>query len=662
MRNNTEEVENILFGLFFNATNGTDSETFLNSHRLLDGVTYTFCVVGILLNFFAFGILRRKATMGVLLIKLILLSDGLVCVFYLLNQIWTDITLTYLLTAVVTEYLSRKSFLTYVSNIFRILAVATVSVSNWYIVIMIIHRCISIYVTPLRSRLGRSLWVFVQKQVNLWIAYGLCWFFSILITSFPLREHQILLEVLIFVLPLTLVFIFSVSLLVKLRMIQKDAGPAAKVAPCCFHQHTVNKCSQKIESDYTFAQTKHGTASIDRLSVVSEEHQKNLSPETLTNPIAVNRSSESERKKTYYRITTTILSLSVSFLILDSLQLLDLLIRIPWRNILGSIEEAHVNASIAATNATNMEEFLTEVQRSGEKQSVLSIVKNTCTLGKTLANFLILCAHSRHFRVLVSVKFKRCRRLLRLMRRRMHPRLSRRVNADAGARNFGRLASAGRNATNLKRPELKAHDIPSPHISDLIGKPKPRLGKSKPSRREREARQTTYSRSSLTQSLFRQKRRDDEGFVVHKFHRPLRKSDIVKYYPQIKIGESGRPVMVGDMNVRLFNYGGYQSKYVPKETLKSVEHSISNDCSSSMIKCQFSSSTYQPTSNSVAGCEEGSESAKSCCTTCDCKVVDSTSPSPSSCASNYTYPGAFRPHCCDCHRVRIAQTNPKLNR
>ncbi|KAL5107704.1 hypothetical protein TcWFU_004888 [Taenia crassiceps] len=661
MRNNTEEVENILFGLFLNTTNDTDSETFLNSHRLLDGVTYTFCVVGILLNFFAFGILLRKATMGVLLIKLILISDGLVCIFYLLNQIWTDITLTYLLTALVTEYLSRKSFLTYVSNIFRILAVATVSVSNWYIVIMIIHRCISIYVTPLRSRLGRSLWVFVQKQVNLWIAYGLCWLFSLLITSFPLREHQILLEVLIFVLPLTLVFIFSVSLLVKLRMIQRNAGPASKVSPCCFHQHTAIKCSQKIESDYTFAQTKHGTASIDRLSVVSEEHQKKLLPKTPNEPITVNRSNESERKKTYYRITTTILSLSASFLILDSLQLLDLLIRIPWRNILGSIEEAHVNASIAPTNTTNMEEFLTEVQRSGEKQSVLSIVKNTCTLGKTLANFLILCAHSRHFRALVSIKFKRGRRLLRLMRRRMHPRLSRHANADVGARNFRRLPSAERNAIGPIGPELKAFDIPGPNTSDCIEKSKHRLQKNTPNRRKREAGHSTSSRSSLIQSLFRQKRRDDEGFVVHKLHRPLRKGDIAKYYQQIKIGEGGRPVMGKDMNVRLFNYGGYQFKHIPNEPFKFTEHSISNDCSSSMVKCQFSSSTYQPTSNSVAECEEGSESAKSCCTTCDCKVVGPASTSSSSCASNYTYPGAFRAHCCDCHRVRITQMNSKLN-
>ncbi|KAL5968523.1 hypothetical protein TSMEX_003753 [Taenia solium] len=447
-----------------------------------------------------------------------------------------------------------------------------------------------------------------------------------------------------------------------LRMIQKSGGSATKVAPCCFHQHTANKCSQKIESDYTFAQTKHGTASIDRLSMVSEEHQKNPSPDALKEHFTANCSNESERKKTYYRITTTILSLSVSFLILDSLQLLDLLIRIPWRNILGSIEEAHVNASIAPTNATNMEEFLTEVQRSGEKQSVLSIVKNTCTLGKTLANFLILCAHSRHFRALVSVKFKRGRRLLRLMRRRMHPHLARHVNADIRAQNFRRLPSTRRNAINLKRPGLKVHDTPSPQISDLIGKPKQRLGKNTPNRREQEARHSTSSRTSLTQSLFRQKRRDDEGFVVHKFHRPLRKSDIAKYYPQIKIGQGGRPVMVGDKNVRLFNYRGYQSKYVPKETPKSLQHSISNECSSSVVKCQYSFSTYQPTSNSVAECGEGSESAKSCCTTCDCKVVASSSPTPSSCASNYTYPGAFRTHCCDCYQAKIAQTNPKLNR
>ncbi|EUB60482.1 hypothetical protein EGR_04676 [Echinococcus granulosus] len=370
---------------------------------------------------------------------------------------------------------------------FKILmAVATVSVSNWYIVIMIIHRCISIYVTPLRSRLDRSLWVFVQKQLNLWIVYGLCWFFSLLITSFPLHEHQILLEVLIFVLPLTLVFIFSVLLLVKLRAIQKNIRTAPKATPCCFPQQTNIKCTQKTESDDTFAQTKQGTASVDRLSVASEEHQKKLSPKTQQEPITSTISSETERRKTYYRITTTILSLSVSFLILDSLQLLDLLIRIPWRNILGSIEEAHVNSSITPTNATNMKEFLTEVQRSGEKQSVLSIVKNTCTLGKTLANFLILCAHSRHFRALVSIKFKRGRRLLRLLRRRMQPRLSRQVNTDMGTRYFRQIPSTRRNTIHRKRPELEARGIPSPRIPGLIRKAKNKFEESAPLRREQE--------------------------------------------------------------------------------------------------------------------------------------------------------------------------------
>ena len=473
MKNNSEVIGNLPLSP---SPNDTSPEALNITHRLLDAVTYSFCVIGILLNFFAFGILRRKATMGVLLIKLILISDGLVCVFYLLNQIWIDFTINYLLTTRFTDYLSRKPLLSYVSSIFRILAVATVSVSNWYVVIMIAHRCISIYVTPMRSHLDRSLWIFVQKQMNLWIAYALCWILSIMITTILLNNYQILLEILIYVLPLVLVFIFSVCLLVKLHTIQQKSEYSPKATSCCVSPYRANKSTQKTDSDETFGQPKH----VERLSSTPEGLRKRLSTAMMQdlyslNSRSIDKSKEVVRKKTYYRITMTILSLATSFLILDSLQLLDLLIRIPWVKIMGNFEEAHVNDSITQANSTSMDEFLTEVQKSDEKQSVLSIVKNTCALGKTLVNFLILCAHSRHFRALVTVKFQRIRRFLRLSRRGMQSRFSRRGNAGVEENNILFAMSSRRNTIHRRRPELQKNDVPNIHqVSRLSfhGKPK----------------------------------------------------------------------------------------------------------------------------------------------------------------------------------------------
>ncbi|VDN18919.1 unnamed protein product, partial [Dibothriocephalus latus] len=427
-----------------------DGDKFSFSHRLLDIVTYTFCTIGILSNFFAYALLNGKATIGILLIKLVLLSDGLVCAFYLLNQIWTDITINYLMNSLVTEYLSRKPVLQHISNVLRTLAVTSVSVSNWYIVCMILHRCVSIYANPARGRLRRSLWAFAQKPSNLWLAYLSCCLFSLLQAALTLHWFPLLLDVLTFVLPLCLVFLFSIILLYGLRAIQRSqnrnlpttAPQTRSFRSCCGCGVlcSPHRCG-KGDLDDSFAQTKlqtgtqyNGSTYIANNSYTGaslwagpsreldckEQDAYNPStadPETRTN----NRDlSELHRKRVYSRITMTILSLAVSFLILDSLQFADLLIRIPWQNILGSVED-HRQQNLSHLSHLNltMDLLMREVQTSGEKQSVLSIVKNSCTLGKTLTNFLILCAHSRHFRFLLIAHFRRLQRVLHSRRYRL---------------------------------------------------------------------------------------------------------------------------------------------------------------------------------------------------------------------------------------------------
>lgn len=425
---NLTVIDERLLELFNENATDTSDATEDVSHRLLDGVTYTFCISGILLNFFAHGILQRKCTIGVLLIKLILLSDGLVCVFYLLNQIWTDITLTYFLSALVTEYLLRKPVMTYVSNIFRILAVAAVGVSNWYMVIMIIHRCISIYASPLRSRTDRSLWACIQKKDVLWVAFVACWVCSLLNTVLLLSRQPLILEVMIFMVPLTLVFLFSIVLQVKLRSIQKlEETPARLSCLCC-----LAKATPKSESDDTFTQTKMKTSPLGE-QIAEDSGVGNDAPDRVMKGLPQRKISgrtstevrAGGRRKTYYRITMTVFSLALSFLVLDSLQFLDLLIRIPWRNILGSVTS--LNGSLTQSNATDISQLWLEIEGSSRKQSVLSIVKNTCTLGKTLTNFLILCAHSRYFRNMVAYQMKRTSRLLRILRYRMRLRRRRSV-------------------------------------------------------------------------------------------------------------------------------------------------------------------------------------------------------------------------------------------
>lgn len=423
-----------------------DGDKFSVSHRLLDTVTYTFCTIGILSNFFAYALLNGKATIGVLLIKLVLLSDGLVCVFYLVNQIWTDITISYLMNSFVTEYLSRKPILQHISNVLRTLAVTSVSVSNWYIVCMILHRCISIYANPMRGRFRKSLWVVAQKPSNLWLALLSCCLFSLLQASLTLHWFPLLLDVLTFVLPLCLVFLFSIILLYGLRAIQRSPNrnlppnsPQPRTFRCCGGILYSPHRSGKGDLDDTFAQTKVQTGTVYNVSAYTtnriyvgdsswarptreldyKEHEA-YDPPTADAETRANRELTAlRRKRVYSRVTMTILSLAVSFLILDSLQFADLLIRIPWQNILGSVEDhREQNLSWSPLSHLNitMELLMREVQMSGEKQSVLSIVKNSCTLGKTLTNFIILCAHSRYFRFLLIAHARRLQRLLRTQR------------------------------------------------------------------------------------------------------------------------------------------------------------------------------------------------------------------------------------------------------
>ncbi|KAL7054593.1 hypothetical protein AAHC03_025930 [Spirometra sp. Aus1] len=423
-----------------------NDDKFSVSHRLLDTVTYAFCTIGILSNFFAYALLNGKSTIGVLLIKLILLSDGLVCVFYLLNQVWTDITINYLMNSLVTEYLSRKPILQHISNVLRTLAVTTVSVSNWYIVCMILHRCVSLYANPMRGRFEKSLWVLAQKPPNLWLAFLSCWLFSLLQASLTLHRFPLVLDVLTFVLPLCLVFLSSIILLYGLRAIQRSqnsnlpaGGPHPKSFGCCGALCSPHRCG-KGDLDETFAQTKVQTGTPDNGSTCTVHNSyaaasPNARENQPYNPLNSDTETrdnheltELRRKRIYSRVTMTILSLAVSFLILDSLQFADLLIRIPWQNILGSVEDnrrqnlswiplPHLNITI---------DLMREVQMSGEKQSVLSIVKNSCTLGKTLTNFIILCAHSRHFRFLLIAHFRRLQRLLRSLQYRCCQRAQRR--------------------------------------------------------------------------------------------------------------------------------------------------------------------------------------------------------------------------------------------
>ncbi|KAL7054589.1 hypothetical protein AAHC03_025939 [Spirometra sp. Aus1] len=423
-----------------------NDDKFSVSHRLLDTVTYAFCTIGILSNFFAYALLNGKSTIGVLLIKLVLLSDGLVCVFYLLNQVWTDITINYLMNSLVTEYLSRKPILQHISNVLRTLAVTTVSVSNWYIVCMILHRCVSLYANPMRGRFEKSLWVLAQKPPNLWLAFLSCWLFSLLQASLTLHRFPLVLDVLTFVLPLCLVFLSSIILLYGLRAIQRSqnsnlpaGGPHPKSFGCCGALCSPHRCG-KGDLDETFAQTKVQTGTPDNVSTCTVHNSyaaasPNARENQPYNPLNSDTETrdnheltELRRKRIYSRVTMTILSLAVSFLILDSLQFADLLIRIPWQNILGSVEDnrrqnlswiplPHLNITI---------DLMREVQMSGEKQSVLSIVKNSCTLGKTLTNFIILCAHSRHFRFLLIAHFRRLQRLLRSLQYRCCQRAQRR--------------------------------------------------------------------------------------------------------------------------------------------------------------------------------------------------------------------------------------------
>ncbi len=660
--------ENLLDLLNVSTTSSNiDDDFFSTSHRLLDGVTYTFCVIGILLNFLAYGILRRKGTMGVLLIKLILLSDGLVCVFYLLNQIWTDITLTYLLTALVSEYLSRKPVMQYVSNVFRILAVATVSVSNWYIVIMIAHRCVSIYVNPLRSRADRSMWVFIQKKANLWIAFAFCWFFSLLSTSLLLLNHPLVLEVMIFVVPLTLVFIFSLALLVKLRYIQKSQEKGIAVSTlCCVPRSTPNRVHHKTESEDTFAQTRMNTHTCERansddiITQLANEREtirtsSNAASEVLPKP--VDELSDISRRKTYYRITMTIFSLALSFLILDSLQFLDLLIRIPWRTLMGSVETCQANGTASPVNATNMGKLWTEIQRSGEKQSVLSIIKNTCTLGKTLTNFLILCAHSRHFRSMVTAQVQRTQRLFRLIRYRMRPRLIRPANTRLYRSPLNVLRSPhrycfGRRKVNWfdKRKKRKPnagglrHWTGTSNIPNKVAPPS----------------DVHYVKKSQPRGLFRQKTPDEnEGFVVHKLRCSRHRYKPNKSAPQLhnSPSDSCQPIrqpLSCDQGVIYFQPSVNLPPKPPSPPSKK-EMAFSFEHSSDIARCLLSSSSGQGPSTDCCGrIREGCETPTSCCSACDCH---SESGSCDSNISNFTHPGACRPYCCKCHPAAVHTPN-----
>ncbi|VDL18698.1 unnamed protein product [Hymenolepis diminuta] len=640
MENNTEISESI----FLNPGNITGSDEFENYNQILDIITYSFCIIGIILNFFAFGILRRKATMGVLLIKLILISDGLVCLFYLLNQTWTDIWMKYFSNSMVSFYSSKKSVPTHISNILRNLAIATTSVSNWYIVIMIAHRCIAIYVSPLRSRIDRSLWVIVQKPANLWIAYATCWLFGILQAFLLPHSNQILLDVFMYVLPLVLVFIFSLSLLFKLRKIHRNTEPVNTPSMCCFSLQGANK-SHKVDSDETFVQIRHVSLSTEKQSPSSEEKRNNRSNKLQAGPVSSNsratlQSAETDRKKTYYRITMTILSLAASFLILDSMQLIDLLIRIQWDGLLGGIE--HVPA-----NETGLDEYVTEV-KAKLKQHIMSIVKNTCTLGKTLTNFIILCARSRHFRAMVTVKFRRFRRFFRVFKY----RCSRSIHSRHGGRNLWFIPSVRRNTILKKRKDVNMHVFINPSV--------PNPGLKQPKRTKfiiPKQRASSFSGSSLTHSLFHPKLRDDEGYVVHKFRKPLRKGDLSQFFLQTKNIDSGKQIRLLNKQERYLNQEKHESIF-SKINMITIERSTNNEYYHDAMKHQFSSSLNQPTSNSFVENVINSDNEKCICTSCECKSTHYSSDSLSN-TSNLTYPGAVRAHCCGCQRAKFLETEAK---
>ncbi|VDO08318.1 unnamed protein product [Rodentolepis nana] len=601
---------------------GTDE--FRHYNQILDIITYSFCIIGIILNFFAFGILRRKATMGVLLIKLILISDGLVCLFYLLNQTWTDIWMKYFSNSMVSFQYSKKSIPTHISNILRKLAITATGVSNWYVVIMIVHRCVSIYMNPLRSRIDRSLWAFVQKPTNLWIAFGACWIFGLIQAFLLPYNNQITLDVFMYVLPLILVFIFSVSLLFKLRKIHTNTDPANTPSMCCFSLHGVNK-SHKGDSDETFTQIRPATLSAENRLRSSEEIQTNPSTRSKRMP------AEMDRKKTYHRITMTILSLAISFVILDSMQLIDLLIRIPWDALLGGIERV-------PANETGLDVYVTEV-KSKLKQHVMSIVKNTCTLGKTLANFIILCAHSRHFRVLVSVKFRRFRRFFKVFKY----RYSRSAHAPHGGRNLWFIPSIRRSTIHHKPKDANifVHTYPDRSPSRMM------------KLKMRKQRASSSSGSSLAHSLFRQKRGDNEGYVVHKFRKPLRKSDLPQILIQSKSRDNGSHIMPQNNQAQLSKQKELGST-LTKNNVITIERTIHDDYFHKAMKQQFASASYQQTSNSIVENVVESDNEKSICTICENKPMNFSFDSLSL-VSNLTFPGAFRAHCCDCQKVKASE-------
>nr|CDS27150.1 hypothetical protein HmN_000725900 [Hymenolepis microstoma] len=609
---------------YVNPGSSKGTEEFKYYNQILDTITYSFCIIGIILNFFAFGILRRKATMGVLLIKLILISDGLVCLFYLLNQTWTDIWMKYFSNSVVSFHYPKKSIPTHISNILRKLAIAATGVSNWYVVIMIVHRCISIYMSPLRGRIDRSLWAFVQKPTNLWIAYGACWLFGIIQAFLLPHSNQITLDVFMYVLPLILVFIFSLLLLFKLRKIHKSTEAVNKSSRCCFSLPGVNK-SHKDDSEETFTQIRNVTLSAENRLPSSEEARTNRS----------NRSQrvlvEMNRRKTYHRITMTILSLAISFVILDSMQLIDLLIRIQWDALLGGIDQV-------PANETGLDEYVTEV-KSKLKQHIMSIVKNTCTLGKTLVNFIILCAHSRHFRVLVSVKFRRFRRFFKMFKH----RYSRSVHSPHNGRNLWFIPSIRRSTIHHKQKDadIFAHTHPDrgqPRRTELI---------------IHKHRASSSSGSSLAHSLFRPKRGDDEGYVVHKFRKPLRKSDLPQLFVQPNSRDPGRQ----NRQVQLSNQKENRST-LTKSNMITIERTIHDEHLHNATNQRFDSVSYQPTSNSVVGNAIDSDSEKSSYTMSETKPANFSVDSLSI-ASNLTYPGAFCAHCCDCQKAKAEDAGTK---
>lgn len=231
--------------------------------------------LGMILNGFSLNVLWKCMTTGQLGIKLVLLSDLVVCLVYVVSNIHQNI---------VNSVTDHRTTIIVLATINRVSIQIALFVSNWWIIALLILRILTL---------------FFPKRINSWnkmlyhkVVYGSCWVAAIVIII-PLRDNERYTRVIIYVPPVVLVSLEAGLIIYGiLRVKQSQLSPAVNTPKGSYQEA---QCSNSTNSSYL-----------------------KMKPATI-------QTQPSKYPKPYNNIVLTILALALNFLIFDCLQFIDAL-------------------------------------------------------------------------------------------------------------------------------------------------------------------------------------------------------------------------------------------------------------------------------------------------------------------------------------------------